>query len=79
MPYRTHHETGRLVRSLSLLSSTCRKLLVNPLPAGAEEEWRTGFEKIYPQIRSPKVVPADMFDEVTAALKEFRSREPSGK
>jgi len=54
-------------------------LIVNPLPAGAEEEWRAGLAKIYPKLRSPKVVPADLFDEVVAALADFRSKNPTAK
>ena len=54
-------------------------LKVNALPPGAEEEWRREISKIYPKLRSPTIVPADLFDEVTKALKEFRSREPSSK
>lgn len=54
-------------------------LKVNTLPAGAEEEWRSEMSKLYPRLRSPKVVPADLFDEVTAALKEFRSKNPAAK
>jgi TRAP-type C4-dicarboxylate transport system substrate-binding protein len=52
-------------------------LNVNSLPAGAEEEWRRELSKIYPKIRNPKVVPAELFDVVTAALNEFRSRDAS--
>jgi TRAP-type C4-dicarboxylate transport system substrate-binding protein len=53
-------------------------LQVHALPAGAETEWRDGFEKIYPKLRGA-VVPGDLFDEVVAALAEFRSRNSAAK
>jgi TRAP-type C4-dicarboxylate transport system substrate-binding protein len=53
-------------------------LQVHALPPGAEQEWREGIAQIYPKIRGT-VVPADMFDEVVAALAEFRSRNTPAK
>jgi TRAP-type C4-dicarboxylate transport system substrate-binding protein len=42
------------------------------------EEWRAEIAKIYPKLRG-EVVPADLFDEVEAALKEFRAKSPPAK
>jgi TRAP-type C4-dicarboxylate transport system substrate-binding protein len=53
-------------------------LQVNELPAGAQMEWQTEIAKIYPKLRGD-VVPADLFDEVEAALKEFRAKNPPSK
>ena len=49
-------------------------LKVNTLPPEAEKAWQAEVEKINPRIRG-EVVPADMFDIVQAALKEFRARK----
>ena len=48
-----------------------------PTPEG-EQEWRTEIAKVYPKLRGT-VVPADLFDEVQAALAEFRSAKPAAK
>jgi TRAP-type transport system periplasmic protein len=54
------------------------KLVVHALPPGAEQEWRDEISKLYPKLRG-SVVPADLFDEVEAALKEFRAKNPPAK
>jgi TRAP-type C4-dicarboxylate transport system substrate-binding protein len=54
------------------------KLQVHDLPPGAQEQWQTEIAKIYPKLRG-SVVPADLFDEVEAALKEFRAKQPAAK
>ncbi len=46
-----------------------------PTPA-VEQEWRTEIAQVYPKLRGT-VVPADLFDEVQAALVEFRSTKPA--
>jgi TRAP-type transport system periplasmic protein len=53
-------------------------LKVHTLPPGVEQEWQTEIAKIYPKLRG-SVVPADLFDEVQTALKEFRSGKPAAK
>jgi TRAP-type C4-dicarboxylate transport system substrate-binding protein len=53
-------------------------LKVHALPAGAEQEWRDEIAKIYPKLRG-NIVPADLFDEVVAALTEFRAKNPTPK
>jgi TRAP-type C4-dicarboxylate transport system substrate-binding protein len=49
-----------------------RGLKVTPVPPELEAEWRTETETTYPKIRGD-VVPADVFDQAMAALREFRS------
>lgn len=49
-----------------------RGLVVHALPSDAEAEWRKSVEDLYPKIRGT-MVPADMFDRVTAILKEYRA------
>ena len=53
-------------------------LQVHPLPAGAQQEWQAEIAKIYSKLRGT-VVPAEMFDEVQAALAEFRSGKAAAK
>ena len=53
-------------------------LTVNELPAGAQQEWQTEIAKLYPKLRGD-IVPADLFDEVEKALKEFRATTPPAK
>ena len=48
-------------------------LKVTTLSPEAEKEWRREAHNVLPKIRG-EIIPADMFDEVQAALKEFRSR-----
>jgi TRAP-type C4-dicarboxylate transport system substrate-binding protein len=48
-------------------------LQVTALSPAAEKGWREAAEKSHPRIRGP-IVPADVFDEVTKALKEFRAK-----
>jgi TRAP-type C4-dicarboxylate transport system substrate-binding protein len=47
-------------------------LKVNTLSPEADAEWRALVVKEYPSIRG-KLVPADMFDQVTRAVQEFRA------
>lgn len=54
------------------------KLQVHELPPGAQQEWQDAMGRLYPKLRG-KVVPADLFDEVEAALKEFRAQKPPAK
>jgi TRAP-type C4-dicarboxylate transport system substrate-binding protein len=53
-------------------------LQVHELPAGAQQEWQNEIAKSYPKLRG-SVVPTDLFDEVEAALKEFRAKNPPAK
>jgi TRAP-type transport system periplasmic protein len=49
-----------------------RGLVVHELTPEAEAAWRSVAESVYPKIRGT-LVPADMFDEVQALLKEYRA------
>ena len=53
-------------------------LQVHALPPGGEQEWQTEIAKSYPKLRGT-VVPAEMFDEVQAALVEFRAGKAAAK
>ena len=53
-------------------------LLVHALPAGGQQEWQTDIARSYPKLRG-SVVPADLFDEVEASLKEFRAQQQASK
>ena len=48
-------------------------LQVGTLTLAAEKTWRAEVEKTLPRIRG-SIVPADVFDEVVNALKEFRAK-----
>lgn len=48
-------------------------LKVTKLTPEADREWRAELDRVLPKIRG-EIVPADMFDDVQAALKEFRSK-----
>jgi TRAP-type C4-dicarboxylate transport system substrate-binding protein len=48
-----------------------RGLVINPLTAKAEEQWRREMETVYHKIRGT-IVPADIFDEVTNQLAMHR-------
>jgi TRAP-type C4-dicarboxylate transport system substrate-binding protein len=49
-------------------------LKVSVLSPAADQAWRAEMERISPQIRG-NIVPADMFDTVQAALKEFHAQQ----
>ncbi len=49
-----------------------RGLIVHEATPEIEKIWRESAEKFYPRIRG-SVVPADMFDEIQALLKQYRS------
>jgi len=51
-----------------------RGLVVHELTPEAEAAWRGVAESVYPRIRGA-LVPADMFDEVQALLKEYRGKK----
>lgn len=51
-----------------------RGLKVTRVTPELEAEWRTAAEVTYPKIRGA-IVPADIFDQALAAIKEFRGRQ----
>lgn len=50
-------------------------LKVSTLTPAADQAWMTEVAKVMPKIRGG-IIPADMFDDVQAALKEFRQTQP---
>jgi TRAP-type C4-dicarboxylate transport system substrate-binding protein len=65
---------GRKESTEAVEAMVKRGLKVTPVPPALEAEWRTNAEAAYPKIRGT-VVPADIFDQVTAALREFRGKQ----
>lgn len=51
-----------------------QNLKVNVLTSDAEKFWQAEVDRVAPRIRG-EIVPADMFDIVQSALKEFRTRK----
>jgi TRAP-type C4-dicarboxylate transport system substrate-binding protein len=47
-------------------------LIVHSVSPAMEAKWRAAAEEVYPQIRG-KLVPADIFDEVTRLVNEYRA------
>jgi TRAP-type C4-dicarboxylate transport system substrate-binding protein len=67
-------EAGRREGEESVEAMKKRGLVVHKPAPEAEAEWRKLAESIYPKIRGG-MVPADIFDEVTRLLKEYRSQQ----
>jgi len=67
---------SRAEESESIEAMKKRGLTVHPLPPEVEIEWRNLAEKVYPMIRG-KIVPADLFDQVQALLKDYRAAHPA--
>lgn len=65
---------GRIEGELSVEAMKKRGLKVQPVTPEVDAEWRKMAEGVYPKIRGT-MVPADMFDQVQALLKEFRARK----
>lgn len=55
-----------------------RGLKTSAVPPDVEAEWRKAAEEVYPRIRG-KVVPADVFDEVTRAVQDYRKGQAPTK
>lgn len=55
-----------------------RGLKVHSVTPEIEAEWRQAAEAVYPKIRG-RIVPADIFDEVVALLKEYRASRDGSK
>lgn len=50
-------------------------LKLSKLSPEADQSWSTTVRDVLPKIRG-EIVPADMFDDVMAALKEYREKQP---
>jgi len=64
---------GRKESDEAVAAMQKRGLTVVPIPPPLLAQWRTASEQMYPKIRGA-MVPADMFDEVTRLVTEYRSR-----
>ena len=64
---------GRKESDEAVAAMQKRGLTVVPIPPPLLTQWRTASEQMYPKIRGA-MVPADMFDEVTRLVTEYRSR-----
>ena len=64
---------GRKESDEAVAAMQKRGLHVVPIPPPLLAQWRTASEQMYPKIRGA-MVPADMFDEVTRLVTEYRSR-----
>ena len=64
---------GRKESDEAVAAMQKRGLHVVPIPPPLLAQWRTTSEQMYPKIRGT-MVPADMFDEVTRLVTEYRSR-----
>ena len=52
-------------------------LVVQPVTPAIRAAWQEVATQLYPRIRGP-IVPADIFDQVQAALTEFRAAHGAG-
>jgi TRAP-type C4-dicarboxylate transport system substrate-binding protein len=71
-------EAGRQMKARNRLESDMavgamkkRKLRVTAVSPAVEGEWRRVAERNYPRLRGQKV-PADLFDEITRLVAEYR-------
>ncbi|HEX9705797.1 MAG TPA: TRAP transporter substrate-binding protein DctP [Gemmatimonadales bacterium] len=63
---------GRKESDEAVAAMQSRGLKVIPVPPAVAAEWRAAAEGFYPRIRG-SMVPADMFDEVSRLLTQYRS------
>lgn len=62
---------GRQESDEAVRAMQTRGLKVTPVSAELEAQWRAAAETAYPKIRGA-IVPADVFDQALAAIREFR-------
>ncbi len=65
-------ENNRRESDEAVVAMVKRGLKVQRIPPEVVEEWRQAAEAVYPKIRG-KIVPADIFDEVSRLLQERRA------
>jgi TRAP-type C4-dicarboxylate transport system substrate-binding protein len=63
---------GRAESEKAITAMKEKGLKIQPVDASLEAQWRAEAEKFYPRIRG-SYVPAETFDRVQAALKEYRA------
>jgi len=67
-------DTAAYERAMVFASECARRgLIVHPVTPEVEAAWRNLAEQSYPTIRT-KWVPTDLFDEVRAAVTEYRKQ-----
>jgi len=78
-------EAGKLIKAdgrrenvESIEALRQRGAKIHPLPPEVEAEWDRLVAETWPKLRGT-VVPADIFDEVMAGLKEFRAKQGAAK
>lgn len=69
---RQFQAAGRKESDDAVAAMKSRGLTVAPVPPNVAAEWRSLAETFYPKIRG-SMVPAEMFDEVTRLLTQYRS------
>ena len=69
---------GRKEGENAVVAMKKRGLIIEEVTPEVEAQFRAEAAKLYPDIRG-RMIPADLFDEVVAALTEFRSREAPSK
>jgi hypothetical protein len=70
------HDSGERSRQEDLEAIEAMKkrgLVVHPVTPEIEAEWRQMAEATYPKLRGT-MVPAEMFDQVRAAVAEYRKQ-----
>jgi TRAP-type transport system periplasmic protein len=69
---------GRALNDSAVTAMQRRGLVVHDMTPAQLAEWHTTIDRLYPRIRGT-IVPADMFDEVTRLLAEYRAAHPAGR
>lgn len=69
---------NRLENDESIEAMKKRGLVVHPATPEIQAEWRAFVEPVYPRLRGLEV-PADLYDAVVAALKEYRAPHEASK
>ncbi len=82
---KTAAEAGKLIKENNrkesdeaVVAMKKRGLKVHSVTPEILAEWRQTAESVYPKIRG-RLVPADIFDEVTKLLKDYRSEHAAAK
>jgi len=69
---------GRAESDKAVEAMKSKGLIVHPVSPELEAQWREAAEAFYPKLKG-KFVPAEIFDEVQALLKEHRARTAAAK
>src|SRR5258705_12520408 len=69
---------GRAESDKAVEAMKSRGLIVHPVSPELDAQWREVVEAFYPKLKG-KFVPAEIFDEVQALLKDHRARTVAAK